>query len=123
MKPLTPRIRIRFMTTECASCLLYFEEAQDFTIAAGREPLSALPIGTELLQRMSLIGERRLENPQAVGERPGKGRRDRPHQVVDLARALRPVDAPVLGLAPAVVAAGGEILRRQLCFSRDEIPD
>src|SRR3954463_10288860 len=118
MKPFTPRIRMRFMTAGSAcSCFFDLEEAQDFTIAALREPLT---LGFE---RTSLAGAAQgrfhagTENLHAVGKGARIGRGHRAHEVMDLLRALRPVDLPIPRLSPAEVAAFRKILRRQCRFS------
>src|SRR5258706_4387488 len=120
MKPLTPRIRTRFIKAGLFSfAFLDFEEAQDFTIAAAREPFAAFLVGA-FFQGFPSRFDARLVNLHAVGEGAGKGRRDRAHQVVDFLRALRPVDTPVLGAPPAVVAAGGKILGFEAWLSRQD---
>src|SRR2546429_6074451 len=50
--------------------------------------------------------------------RARKGRRHGAHQVVDLLRALRPVDATVIRPAPAIVAAARQVvgLEARLAF-------
>src|SRR6266702_8401432 len=61
------------------------------------------------------------ETPLAdVGESAGIRRRDRADQVVDLLRGLRPVDAAVFRLAPAVVAALRQIVRQMRRFARQQ---
>src|SRR6266446_4011819 len=114
MKPLTPRMRMRFITAGFFSFLFWdfdFEEAQDFTIPAGGEPFAAFPIRASVVFGRNPFFFSRTKNlqfsPFEVGERPGKGRRNRAHEVVDLGGAPRPVDAAVLGRAAPVVTALG----------------
>src|SRR6185312_11966526 len=47
-------------------------------------------------------------------------RGDRAHEVVHLLRRLGPVDAAVLGLAPAEVAAASQIVRQTRRLARDQ---
>src|SRR5436190_23607600 len=106
MKPLTPRIRIRFIEAEFVSLFfLNFDEAQDFTIAAHGEPLAIVLVGTGRPAARAELSHLRAVHPQPVAESPGEGRRDGWHQVVYLLGALRPVDAAVLGMPAAKVAA------------------
>src|SRR5712664_2041761 len=117
MKPLTPRIRIRFME---GSGFFYFEEAQDFTIAAGGEPFAAVPVGAERFFGIRFVRQRGAENAHFFSKGPWKGRRHGAHQVVDLGGALRPVDAAVLRRAPAAVAAFGKVVGFQAYLVFDE---
>src|SRR5712692_10936526 len=122
MKPLTPRIRMRFIKAGCGSFLgLDLEEAQDFTIAAHREPFVALPIGPGLAMRGFSILDAGAKDFHLVRESAGVGRRDGTHQVVDLEGAFRPVDAAVLGPAPADVAASRQVLLLQACRSSEKM--
>src|SRR2546428_7440506 len=122
MKPLTPRIRMRFMKAGCGSFLgLDLEEAQDFTIAAHREPFVALPIGPGPAMRCFSVLDAGAKDFHPVGECAGVGRRDGAHQVVDLERASRPVDAAVLGPASAEVAAFRQVLLLQARRSSEQM--
>src|SRR5882672_5882594 len=103
MKPLTPRIRMRFIRAESSSfTFLDFEEAQDFTIAAAGEPFAVFLVGAKGAgTRFFLVFQFCPVYFHGTGKSTGKGRRDGAHQVVDLPGALRPVDAAVLGPAAA----------------------
>src|SRR5438477_10815663 len=104
MKPLTPRIRIRFIEAEFVSLFfLDVEKAQDFTIAAHGEPLAIVLVGTGRPASRAKLSHLRAVHPQPIAESPGEGRGDGAHQVVDLLGALRPVDAAVLGTPAAKV--------------------
>src|SRR4051812_32533691 len=79
MKPFTPRMSTRFIF------FLDFEEAQDFTIAAHREPCAALAVWAQGLSWIRLVGDRGAMDLQSIAEGTWKRRRHRAHQVVDLA--------------------------------------
>src|ERR1700694_658670 len=114
MKPLTPRIRMRFIKAGSFSFFgLDLEEAHDLTIAAHREPFVALPVGPGFAMRGLSILDAGAKDFHLVRESAGVGRRDGAHQVVDLERSFRPVDAPVLGLASAEIAAARKVLGTQ----------
>src|SRR5258706_875667 len=124
MKPLTPRIRIRFMMAGFFSflpCDFELEEAQDFTIPAGAEPFAAFTVGALAVFWRDPFFFPGTENlycsPLIFGESAREGRRHRAHEVVDLGGALRPFDAAVLGPAAPEVAAFGQVVGFQLCFS------
>src|SRR5947207_13775933 len=115
MKPLTPRMRMRFIEAEFVSLFfLDFDEAQDFTIAADGEPLAIVLVGTGRPAARAELSHLRAVHPEAVAESPGEGRRHGAHEVMDLLGALRPVDAAVLGTSAAKVAAAREIVRLEL---------
>ncbi len=58
--------------------------------------------------------------PIDLGEGARKRRRHRSHQIVHGARAPAPVDAPVLGPAPAIIGALRKIERARLCAACDQ---
>src|SRR5438046_3430321 len=92
---------------------LDLQEAQDFTIAAQREPFVAFAVRPGFAMRSLSI----LQAGSKNFHRPAEGARvrwsDGAHQVVDLERAFRPVDAAVLGPASAAVAGFGQVLLLQ----------
>src|SRR5436190_12346325 len=121
MKPFTPRIRIRFITAGFVSFSFPdFEEAQDFTIAAEREPLALVLIRSQRAWRGRALLEAGLVDEETLAERAREGGRPGAHEVMDLLPALRPVDAPFLGPAPAVVATAREIVRQEGHLARHE---
>src|SRR6267378_3609160 len=105
MKPLTPRMRMRFIEAGFSFSFLDFEKAQDFTIAAHGEPFAVLAVGSRGPAGRAALRQLRAMHLEALAERSRVRRRHGAHQVVDLARAPRPVDAPILGPAAAEVAA------------------
>src|SRR5258705_2920096 len=124
MKPLTPRMRIRFIAAGFFSflpCDFDLEEAQDFTIPAGGEPFAVCAIGTEMVFGKNSFFFPRAENahcfPFEFRESARKGRCHGAHEVVDLRGGLGPVDAAVLRPAAPEVAALGQVVWFQLCFS------
>src|SRR5438105_8607969 len=124
MKPFTPRIRTRFIKAGCASFSFFdFDEAQDFTIAAEREPFARLLKGTRPAVGRRAIGHLRAMNQQAVAEGAGIRRGHRAHEVVDLARALAPIDAPVFRSPAAVVATLVDVIGPQGRLPRAQRPD
>src|SRR5436189_135762 len=80
MKPLTPRMRMRFIEAEFVSLFfLDFDEAQDFTIAADGEPLAIVLVGTGRPAARAELSHLRAVHPQPVAESPGEGRRHGAH--------------------------------------------
>ena len=79
---------------------------------ATRYSPSARSVGGATIPFVSEHASAQHAQARAVEHREGAriGRGHGAHQIVDLARTLAPVDAPVVGLAAAEVAALGEIL-------------
>src|SRR6185369_6116017 len=141
MKPFTPRMQSFFISVserdrpwaeashellriERRAVEVAFQDLQAEAVGAVRQEVA--PGSMDPRGRTVAVGpgDPRPKDAHALsrdgGERTGIGRRDRAHQVVDLARAFRPVDAPVLRLAPAEVAALREVLRTR---SRGAVED